>query len=131
MKIKDEKEWMFQAEYDLHAAEKNYEARLYPYAIFMCHLSIEKALKAIFVLKLKKEPPKIHDLLTLVKFVNLDAPEEISAFIRNFSAISVRARYPEDLKLSLKEYDKKKTQIVLDDTKKVLKWLEKQLNQKS
>ncbi len=130
MKIKDEKEWMIQAEYDLYAAEKNFKAGVYPYTIFLCHLSIEKALKAIYFLKFKKEPPKIHDLLALVKIINLNAPEETETFVRNFSTFSVRARYPEDLKISLKEYNKKKTEMVLNNTKKVLKWLEKQLNQK-
>lgn len=130
MKIKDAKEWMLQAEYDLHAAEKNFEAGLNPYSIFMCHLAIEKALKSIYVLKFKKEPPKYHDLIALVKIANLDATEDMESFIRDFSAISVRARYPEDLKIALKEYDNKKTMTVLADTKKVLKWLKRKLNQK-
>ena len=121
---------MEQAEYDLHAAEKMFEAGVYPYTVFMCHLSIEKALKSLYLMKLKKEPPKIHDLLTLAKHVNLNAPEEITVFIRDLPSISIRARYPEDLKLTLKEYDKKKTKIVLEGSKKALKWLGKQLIQK-
>lgn len=128
MTDKDEKEWMLQAEYDMRAAEKMFETGVYPYTIFMCHLSIEKALKALYVLKLKKEPPKMHDILALTMMLNLEPEEEIMAFIRNFSSASVRARYPKDIKATLKEYDAAKTESVLETSKKALKWLGEQLN---
>jgi len=96
----------------------------------MCHLSIEKALKAIYVFKLKKEPPKIHDLKTLAKIMNLEIPEEMEPFVGKLTAISIPARYPKDLKQTLKGYDRARTRTILMDSKKVLKWMKKQLTQK-
>lgn len=130
MKIKDEKEWMRQAEYDLHAAEKMFEAGVYPYTVFMCHLSIEKALKAVYFLKLKKEPPKIHDLKALAKMMNLEIPEEIEPFVGKLTAISIPARYPEELKRTLKGYDRIKTKAILADSEKVLRWLKNKSTRK-
>ena len=40
------KEWLCQAEYDLETAKSLYRSRRYIYTVFMCHLAIEKALKA-------------------------------------------------------------------------------------
>jgi len=128
MKIKDEKEWIEQAEYDLHAAEKMFDTGVYPYAIFMCHLSIEKALKAVYFMKLKKEPPKTHDLSKLSAISNLNPPNDIQSFIDRISAVSVLSRYPEDIKRVLKSYTKTKTEATLKDSRKVVIWLKEQLN---
>ena len=130
MKIKDEKEWMRQAEYDMDAAGKNFESGIYPYTIFLCHLSIEKALKSIYFLKLGKEPPKIHDLKTLIRILNLDIPAKMEPFVGKLTAISIPARYPDDLKQTLKSYNEKSAGAILADSKKVLKWLKKELNRK-
>ena len=127
MKLKDEKEWIAQAEYDIKAARKNFEAGLYPYAIFFCHLSIEKALKAVYVFKIKKEPPKIHDLTRLAAIINLQGPGESLEFIDKMSAVSIPARYPEELKRVLKGYTKKQTELMVEESRKVVRWLKKQL----
>lgn len=58
MAARDEKEWFFQADYDMDTAESNFKSERYIYAIFMCHLSIEKAIKGLYFKKNQKEPPK-------------------------------------------------------------------------
>lgn len=118
---------MFQAEYDLYAAEKVFDAGLYPYTIFMCHLSIEKALKAVYCFKCKKEPPKVHNLSHLVKVLNLTPPAELVDFLTDFSSMSVPARYPDDLKSVFARFDKKQTKTILAKCKKAVKWLKKEL----
>lgn len=40
-------EWFEQAEYDLDTAQALRRAKRYVYAVFMCHLSVEKALKGL------------------------------------------------------------------------------------
>lgn len=47
MKIKPPEEWMKQADYDFKTAVAMCESKRYIYTVFMCHLSIEKALKGI------------------------------------------------------------------------------------
>ncbi len=39
------KEWLKQADYDMDTADAMFDNKRYFYAVFMCHLSIEKALK--------------------------------------------------------------------------------------
>lgn len=115
----------------MNAAEKVYEIGLYPYTIFMCHLSLEKMLKAVYYFKLKKEPPRIHNLSQLVRMLNLKPPPELDDFVTDFSSMSVPARYPDDLKSVFGKFTKKETKIVLTKCKKVMKWLKKELTQKS
>jgi len=58
-------EWFLQARYDMATADYLLKGRGYIYALFMCHLSVEKALKGLLHRRLGKAPPKTHDLLYL------------------------------------------------------------------
>ncbi len=40
-------EWFFQSDYDLETAKDMFKSGRNVYCIFMCHLSIEKALKGL------------------------------------------------------------------------------------
>ena len=42
---KSPQEWLKQADYDINTAEIMFDNKRYFYAVFMCHLSVEKALK--------------------------------------------------------------------------------------
>jgi len=49
----------------------------YIYVLFMCHLAVEKLLKALYESISGKVPPKTHNLIYLTKAVNLELPEII------------------------------------------------------
>lgn len=58
--------WFESAEYDLQTARAMLETRRLLYVGFMCHQTIEKALKGIFVTrKPEEELPYIHKLVRL------------------------------------------------------------------
>jgi HEPN domain-containing protein len=131
MAVKDEQEWFRQAEFDIGSADTMYKDGRYNYAVFMCHLSIEKALKAVFYLLKKSEPPRTHDLVFLVRKNALEMPENLYDFIEGLSSLSVPTRYPEDLQRILKDFDNNATGRTIKRTKEVLEWLKPLLNQKS
>jgi len=116
-------EWLTQANYDMDTADYMFRGGRYMYTVFMCHLSLEKALKGLYAEKLGKEPPKIHNLLYLLEKMKLTLPEDLFDFISTLNRVSVPTRYPDDLQRILKDYDKKKTKEVLDQSKQVLQWL--------
>ena len=120
---KPPEEWLTQAKYDMDTADYMFNGRRYMYAVFMCHLSLEKGLKAVYAEKLGNEPPKTHNLLYLIEKMKLKLPEDLHDFISTLNRVSVPTRYPDDLQRILKDYDKKKTKEVLDQSKKVLRWL--------
>jgi HEPN domain-containing protein len=116
-------EWLRQADYDMDTAAYMFTGGRYMYTVFMCHLSLEKALKGLYAEKIRKEPPKTHNLLYLIEKMKLKLPEDLHDFVSTLNRVSVPTRYPDDLQRILKDYDKKKTKEVLDQSKKVLQWL--------
>jgi HEPN domain-containing protein len=116
-------EWLRQAQYDMETADYLFEGERYFYAVFMCHLSIEKALKGLYVKRFNKTPPKTHNLIYLIEFINIDIPGNHYDVIFTLNRISVPARYPDNLQTILKEFKKSKTIEVIEQSKEVLKWL--------
>ena len=125
--IKKPQEWLKQAVYDMKTAEAMLTSKRHIYAVFMCHLSIEKALKGIYAQTLKTVPPKTHNLVYLVEKIKLELPDELYDFIFTLNGLSVPTRYPDNLQRLLKDYTKAKTGKVLGHGKEVLKWLKAQL----
>jgi HEPN domain-containing protein len=126
-KINHSQELIKQAEYDIETAQIMLNAGRYVYCVFMCHLSIEKTLKALYVKKLAKTPPKIHSLVYLAKIIDVDLPLQVKEFIESLDDISVPTRYPEELDKLLKEYTKERTEVIFDSSKGALTWLKKEL----
>ena len=60
--IKYSQEWLKQAEYDAGTAEAMFKAGRNIYCIFMCHLALEKALKALYARNFDQNPPKFTAL---------------------------------------------------------------------
>jgi HEPN domain-containing protein len=121
------KEWFKQAVYDMKTAEIMFDNGRYIYAIFMCHLSLEKALKGLYTQRFKEVPPKIHNLIYFIEKINIKLPQGLYDFVFALNRASVPTRYPDDLRRILKDYDKKKTKEMLRKGKEVLKCLKTKL----
>jgi HEPN domain-containing protein len=120
---KSVRNWIAMAEYDLETAKHMLKTRRYIYVIFMCHLVLEKMLKAHVELQENKFPPKIHDLGRLVDRAKLKIPDALNSIILELNNASIPTRYPEDLQKSLTEYTKKYCSRILNETKETVKWL--------
>ncbi|PIP35969.1 MAG: DNA-binding protein [Desulfobacterales bacterium CG23_combo_of_CG06-09_8_20_14_all_52_9] len=112
-KFKPPEEWFKQADYDLETAEAMFKSGRYIYTVFMCHLTIEKALKGLCTKHLQKRPPKTHNLLYLIEKAKVDILEELYDFIFSLNRVSIPTRYPDDLERIMKDYDKKTTENIL------------------
>lgn len=119
----DKDEWFKQADYDMDTAEFVFSGERYFYSVFMCHLSIEKALKGLYIRKFKDAPPKTHNLLYLLEFIDIDLPEDMYDFVFTLNRVSVQTRYPDDLQKMLEDYNKEKTNEILGKSKELLRWL--------
>jgi HEPN domain-containing protein len=125
--IKPYIEWFKQAEYDLETAEALFSSGKFIYTIFMCHLSIEKALKGLYSKNFQKSPPKTHNLNYLYELIQLNLEEDLQEFIDILNDLSVPTRYPDELERLLKDYDRNNTQNILERTKVLLSCLKKKL----
>ena len=65
--IRYSREWLKQAKYDIDTAKAMLKAGRNIYCVFMCHLSLEKAFKALYVMRVDKNPLKSTALFILPK----------------------------------------------------------------
>lgn len=114
---------MASAEYDLRTAESMLISNRYIYVIFMCHLSIEKMLKAVVAETTKKVPPKTHSLIFLIKLAGVQLPQELFDFVTKINNASIATRYPEDFPRLLEVYPRAITKEYLIKTREVIRCL--------
>jgi HEPN domain-containing protein len=124
---KEIKNWLESAKYDMETAEHMFNAGRYIYTIYMCHLAIEKALKAKVQEITGKIPPKTHNLRYLLKLAKLEPDEKTFEFVSKLSDVSIVTRYPEDFEELQKAYNKEVAQRYLKGAKEVFKWIQQSL----
>ena len=125
---KDTANWIALTEYDIETARHMLETGRYLYVVFLCHLSLEKMLKAHVAEVTQTFPIKTHDLIYLVKKCELELPETYLDFIGKINTASIPTRYPEDLQRSLKEYPKSVAKDYLSQTQGIIQWLKEHPN---
>lgn len=120
---KDAENFIISSEYDLATADYMLKTGRYIYVVFMCHLSIEKMLKAIVAEVTDKTPPKTHNLLYLTRLAEVSFPEKLFEFVSKINNVSIVTRYPEDFKKVIESYPENIVSIYLKQTKEVIAWL--------
>lgn len=119
-------EWYFQSDYDLETAVDMFQSGRYIYCIFMCHLSLEKALKGLLIKSTGKFPSKSHSLIFFVEKIGLKLSDSSYEFLYILNKISVPTRYPDNLRRLFTEFTKERTLSILNKTKEVQQWIKQQ-----
>lgn len=122
---KETRNWLRMVDYDLTTAKKMFKTGRYVYVIFMCHLAIEKSLKAVVCEEENRVPPKTHDLIYLANVGKIKLPVDLLDFTGMINNAGVVTRYPEDLSKLISSYPKNKTKEYLDKTQEVIKCIKK------
>jgi HEPN domain-containing protein len=122
------KNWIASSNYDLQTANAMFETGRYLYVVFMCHLAIEKMLKALLAHKYPEDiPPKIHNLINLAQRAEIIPPKNLKDFFQRLDNVSILTRYPEDLRTLSKEFNQDTVKLILIDTRRMIKWLRQHL----
>jgi len=117
--------WVKSSDYDIKTAEHMLKTGRYVYVLFMCHLSVEKLLKALYEASRGKIPPKTHNLVFLSNEVALEFPEHLLGLLESLNGLSIVTRYPEDLDELVRSFRRKRVEEYLKRTKELLRWLKK------
>jgi len=119
--------WLNSAEYDFKTAEAMFETKRFLYVGFMCHLTIEKTLKAYYIKVKNSIPPYTHNLQFLAEqsgiFYNLS--EEQKDFIDLLQPLNIRARYPHSKDELFKFLTESKCKYILEKTLELMLWIKK------
>jgi HEPN domain-containing protein len=122
------REWLSQSEYDLETAQAMLDSGRYIYAVFMCHMAVEKALKALVVKRTGDAPPRTHNLVQLVGLASPNlTPDEVK-FLTRLSSAGVSTRYPEELSKALDDYPPTVVQEYVRRAGEVVECLKKQVS---
>jgi len=90
------KHWLESAEHDLDTSNTLFEAGKYDWALFLGHLVLEKALKAIYVQNNEnKIPPKLHNLVRLAEVSSVQLEKEKKIIFDKINDFNIEVRYPE------------------------------------
>lgn len=123
---RDYREWLKQAEYDMETADLMFSGGRFFYAVFMCHLAIEKALKGLYQKKFQKMPEKTHNLIFFLEQLQISPPEPVGKFIVRLNEASVATRYPESLAIISKNYSQKIAGAIINESREALIWIKQQ-----
>jgi HEPN domain-containing protein len=115
--------WLAQVDYDIATAEQMLHTGRYIYVIFMCHMALEKALKALVTEETQQLPPRTHNLIDLAQRAHAVLSQEQQDFLGKLNNTSVVVRYPDDLSAMVSQYPEAIAQDYLARTKELLLWV--------
>ena len=130
-RIEDQIEyWRTSANRDWKTALGLFELKRYDSCLFFCHLSLEKMLKAIVVIKTRKKAPQIHDLAELANRSKLELTDEQLINLRLITTFNIQCRYDNVkfnfYKICTRDYTEKHLNI----SHKLFIWLKSQYPKK-
>jgi HEPN domain-containing protein len=121
--------WWEQAKADMKTADVTFEGKRYYASVFFAQQSVEKALKALLLKRIKNpQAPEMtsHSLIFLGKANHI--PESFHSFLRDLTGAYTASRYPagtEEPPEAL--YDDAIASRLLAGAKEVLEWTGKRL----
>jgi HEPN domain-containing protein len=118
------KYWKKAAELDFESAKDIFHSgKNFHFALFVLHLSFEKALKAAVTNETNSIPPKTHNLLRLSELAKIELEEDIIEFFGELNQFQLQTRYPDEkfklYKLASQEF----TELRFNKAEEVFKWL--------
>lgn len=119
------------SDYDYDTAIAMMQTRRYLYVGFMCHQTIEKALKAYWSSKLENTPLRIHTLSRLAAISGLinQLSEEQLTFIDALEPLNIEARYPTYKEQIIALLNADYCNNLLEGTKQFQLWIKKKLSE--
>ena len=121
--------WMEMSDYDYETAEAMLVSGRYLYVGFMCHQTIEKALKAYWTAHLEELPLKIHTLSRLAERtgLGLELSEEQLDLIDVLEPLNIEARYPSYKERLMRSLTHDYCKTLLEKTRSLQQWIKDRL----
>lgn len=117
--------WAKQSDEDWRVVQSLFNNKHYAHALFYCHLSLEKLLKAVVVQETKQQSPFTHDLLILAEKASVVLPQESLKQLNEITTFNIRARY-DDVKYQFyKKATRNYTEEHIKITGKLRIWVKK------
>lgn len=122
------KYWLELVDYDIDTVYAMFETKRYLYVGFMCHQSVEKALKAV-IANNDDMPPKSHNLSKLADIGKIydKLTDEQKDFLDTLDPLNISARYPEQKEKLLSTLNENVCKELITRTEVFITWIKQQL----
>ena len=112
--------WVETAEKDWIATGNMFKSKDYMHCLFWAHLTLEKLAKAHWVRTNQDNiPPKVHNIVYLLRQSNVDLGTETMDFLEHFNDFQLSGRYPDYHNLMYRLCTKEYTSEQLEKVKEV------------
>ena len=111
------------ADHDWEVAHQLLGLKHYSYALFFCHLTLEKLLKAIIVKNTDKAAPFSHDLVKLAELAEIPPDKEKLSSLDEITKFNISARYDDQKLAFYKRATKEFAEEYFKITEKIYLWL--------
>lgn len=116
--------WTETSHQDWGSSEDLYKTNHFLQALFFAHLSLEKICKALWVKDNdSNHPPRIHNLVFLIKQTKLEVPDERINFLLLFNDFQLEGRYPDYQQKIYRSCNKENTAALLSQANECRLWL--------
>jgi HEPN domain-containing protein len=121
--------WIELSDYDLKTASVMLDGKRFLYVGFMVHQSIEKILKAYYVMKYNEIPPFSHRLSLLAKRVSVfeSLSEEQKDFMDLIEPLNIEARYPSNKEQLMKSLTEERCRDIVKKAEELHTWIKQKL----
>ncbi len=121
------KHWKVTSDEDYETMIKLFESKTYHWALFIGHISVEKLLKANFVLVNNKHSPPIHNLYRIAELSDLNISDEYADWLDVITSFNLNARYDDFKREFYKQCTKEFTQLWIKRITEIRKWVNQKL----
>lgn len=122
------KEWLKYAEIDLGVVRKIIASpELIDSVAFHLQQAVEKIIKAYIFEKLNVEPPKIHNLISLIEMAKIELSAEQTKIVIDLNYIYLETRYPANYQEIQDYFSKENINGVYDEIEGLVAWIKNKL----
>jgi len=121
------KHWVETSDNDFNTMLTLFNSKSFGWSLFLGHISIEKLLKALYVLRFREHAPFTHNLYRLAELIGLELSDEYSDWLDEITSFNLNARYDdyksEFYKLCTPDYSRN----WIEKIKIIRKWIKEML----
>ncbi len=119
--------WIESSDDDFKTMMDLFNTKHFHWALFMGHLVIEKLSKAVYIVKVNKYPPLIHDLRRILEKADISLTKEQSKTLDSISRFNIDARYDDYKRHFYELCTKDFTELWIEEIKGIRLWIKNML----
>jgi HEPN domain-containing protein len=122
--------WIEISDDDVETTEVLLNGKRYLFAMYTCHLFLEKIFKAYYASLTQKTPPFVHGLIYISVEGGFweDISEDQQKFIKSIEAFDIKGRYPDYKRHLASTLDQSNSREIYEQSKALQLWIKEKIS---